>query len=91
MTKDQAEIIALQAVVFLVKNEDLLKHFLTNSGLTYEDFHTHFHELELLGGILDAILADDAILLAFCSMNSLSPETLLLARRMLPGATEGMD
>jgi len=91
MIQENAETIALQALVFLVKNEDLLNQFLISSGLTYGDLQAHFQEPELLGGVLDAILADDAILLAFCSMNSLSPETLMMARRMLPGATEEMD
>jgi hypothetical protein len=91
MTTEHAETIALQALAFLVKDETLLSHFLTNSGLTPQDLKTRFREPELLGGVLDAILADDAILLAFCNTMSLSPETLVMARRMLPGSIEIMD
>ena len=91
MTTEHAETIALQALAFLVKDEALLSHFLTNSGLTPQDLKTRFREPELLGGVLDAILADDAVLLAFCNTMSLSPETLVIARRMLPGSIEILD
>lgn len=91
MTHEQAETIALQALAFVVKDEDLLVHFLSSSGLTPQDLKSRFREPELLGGVLDAILADDAVLLAFCNTMSLSPETLVRARRALPGATEVMN
>lgn len=91
MTTEQAETIALQALAFLVKDEELLSHFLTQSGLTPQDLKTHFQDSELLGGVLDAFLADDALLLAFCNTVSLSPETLVMARRALPGVSEGVE
>lgn len=91
MTTEQAETIALQALAFLAKEDDLLAHFLTSSGLTPQDLKDHFREPELLGGILDAVLANDAVLLAFCNTMSLSPETLVMARRALPGANEIMN
>lgn len=91
MTTEQAETIALQALAFLVKNEELLNHFLTSSGLTPQDLKNRFREPELLGGILDAILAEDGVLLDFCNTMSLSPETLVMARRALPGGSGEMD
>lgn len=91
MTTEQAETIALQALAFLVKEDDLLSHFLISSGLTPQDLKHRFREPELLGGVLDTILADDTVLLAFCNTMSLSPETLVIARRALPGANEIMN
>ncbi|MBA3813003.1 MAG: DUF3572 domain-containing protein [Alphaproteobacteria bacterium] len=90
MTTEQAETIALQAVAFLVKDEELLTHFLTSSGLTLQDLKDRFRDPEILGGILDSLLADDPVLLSFCNTTSLSPETLVRARRELPGANEIM-
>lgn len=91
MTTEQAETIALQALAFLAKEEKLFAHFFTSSGLTPQDLKDRFREPELLGGVLDAILADDTVLLAFCNTMSISPETLVLARRVLPGASEMMN
>ena len=91
MTSEQAETIALQALAFLVKDEVLLNQFLTNSGLTPQDLKTSFREPDFLGGVLDAMLADDALLLSFCNTMSLSPETLVMARKVLPGWIESVD
>jgi len=88
MTIDQAETIALQALAFIVKDEDLLPQFLMNSGLTPQDLKDRFRDPEILGGILDVLLADDSVLLAFCNSLSLSPETVVLARRALPGCIQ---
>ena len=85
MQNDQAETIALRALAFLAHEEDLLTQFFATTGLTPQDLKDHFREPELLAGVLDAILADDSVLLAFCNSTSLSPETLILARRTLPG------
>lgn len=91
MTTEQAETIALQALAFLAQEENLLAQFLTTTGLSPEDLKDHFREPELLAGVLDAILADDAVLMTFCNTASLSPETLVRARRALPGGSELMD
>jgi hypothetical protein len=85
---EKAETIALQALAFLVKDEALLTHFLTSTGLTPQDLKSRFREPELLGGVLDTILADDGVLLAFCNAMSISPDTLVRARRALPGTNE---
>lgn len=85
MKSEQAETIALQALSFLAKDDELLSHFLTFTGLTPEELKKHFREPELLGGVLDAILSNDTILLDFCNATSLSPDTIVRARQALPG------
>ena len=85
MTKEQAEIIALQALSFLAKDEDRLGQFLISSGLTPQELKGRVREPDLLGGVLDAILSDDNLLLEFCNSASLSPDTIIRARRALPG------
>ena len=91
MTNEQAETIALQALTFIIQEETLLTQFLTTTGLNPQDLKDQFREPELLAGVLDAILADDAVLITFCNTASLSPETLVMARRALPGGMEEVD
>ena len=91
MTTDQAETIALQALAFLVKEDNLLNQFFASSGLAPQDLKDHFQDPNVLGGVLDFILTDDGILLSFCNATSLSPETLVMVRRLLPGANEIID
>jgi hypothetical protein len=88
MNRESAETIALQALSFLAKDEDLLTHFLMSTGLTLQDLKKRYREPDLLGGVLDAILADDKVLLGFCNAASLSPDTLIIARSTLPGSYE---
>lgn len=85
MEQNQAETIALQALSFIAKDENLLEQFLKNSGLSPQDLKTRFKEPELLGGVLDIVLRDDEVLLNFCNAVSLSPQTLKKARIALPG------
>ena len=85
MDKEKAETIALQALSFIVRDDDLLERFLTNSGLTYDELKERVHEPDFLGGILDEILCNDKDLLNFCTTSSLNPEIIILARRALPG------
>lgn len=88
MKHEQAETIALQALSFLAKDDELLSHFLMVTGLTPQELKKRVREPDLLGGVLDAILADDKILLGFCNSTSLSPDTIVQARRALPGGFE---
>ncbi len=85
MTQEQAETIALQALSFLAKHEELLAQFLMSSGLSPLELKKRIREPDLLGGVLDAILANDAVLLDFCKITSLSPTTVVGARKALPG------
>ncbi len=85
MEREQAETIALQVLSFLVRDDKLLSHFLMMSGLTPQELKKRVREPDLLGGVLDALLADDKILLEFCTSTHLSPDTIIKARRALPG------
>ncbi len=85
MTEEQADTIALQALSFLVKDDDLLEQFLTHTGLTPQELKNRVRDRELLGGVLDAILINDEVLLGFCNVASLSPKTIILARQTFPG------
>ncbi len=85
MDKEQAETIALQALAFIAKDDELLAQFLAFSGLSPQDLKSRFRDPDFLGGVLDMILGDDAVLLDFCNAVSLSPDTLVKARRTLPG------
>ena len=88
MIQEKAETIALQALSYLIQNQDVLEQFLVNSGVGLQEIKNHFQDPEFLGGVLDMILKDDKVLLEFCNEISVSPETLSEARRALPGGNE---
>ena len=85
MDQKYAETLALQALAFLAKHEELLTQFVSQSGLSPNELKKRAHEPELLGAVLDILLEDDKTLLSFCNIAEVSPETLIKARSLLPG------
>ncbi len=84
-TTDEAEIIALKALGWLVANDDLRPVFLGASGAAEEDLRARAAEPEFLGAVLDFLLMDDAWIAAFCDAHALPYEAPGRARAHLPG------
>ena len=80
-----AETFALKALAFLAADEDVLVRFLNQSGLELGDLRERAGEPELLAGVLDFILGDDALLTAFAGGEGVDPKFVHAARRALPG------
>lgn len=85
MTQETAETVALQALGWLVGNEDLLPVFLGSSGAAEADLRSRATDAEFLGSVLEFLTMDDAWVIAFCDAHQLSYETPLQARWTLPG------
>ena len=51
-----------------------------------EDVRQRVAEPDFLSGVIDYLLSDDALLIAFAEDASLDPSTVALARYSLPGA-----
>lgn len=85
ISQDRAETVALQALAWLVGNEELLPVFLGSSGAAEADLRARASDLEFLGSILEFLTMDDAWVIAFCDAHGLSYEAPLQARWALPG------
>lgn len=88
LTQDSAESIGLQALGWLVGNEDLLPVFMGSSGLSEGDLRSRAAEPEFLGAVLDFLLMDDAWVIGFCDEAQLPYERLTQARAALPGGEQ---
>jgi hypothetical protein len=89
LTVEGAEAVALQAVAFLVADQELLARFAAVTGCGLEDLSRRITERSFLAGVLDFLLADEAAVLAFANHAELAPETPMLAReRLLPSGWE---
>lgn len=80
-----AETIALKALAFLAESPDSLDTFMAASGLTPEMLKARAGEPEFLGAVLDFLLAQEELLVAFCEAESLEPRFVHAARRALSG------
>jgi hypothetical protein len=81
---EQAQALALQAVAFIVADEQLLPRFLAITGCDPNDLRQRVTEPFFLGGVLDFLLADEPSLLSFTTACDVNPELPAIARQLLP-------
>ena len=86
MAGEQAEALALRALAFLAGDEDRFHRFLLSAGTTAEDVRRRAAEPEFLSGVIDHLLTDEALLVAFAEDAALEPSSVAAARWRLPGA-----
>lgn len=85
---ERAETLALQAMAFLLTQEESLHGFMDQTGFYPQDFHNLSQEL--LTGILEFIVQDEKLLLQFCGEMTLDPQEPLRAYLTLnPGGIYG--
>ena len=84
-SQETAETLALQALTWLVANDDLRDVFLGASGASQDDLRARMADPEFLGHVLDFILMDDAWVVGFCDAHGHPYEAPMMARAALPG------
>ena len=85
MSPEAAETLALQALGWLVANDDLRPVFMGATGATARDLRNRAHEPEFLASVLDFLLMDDAWVTAFCDAVGETYDRPMQARAALPG------
>ncbi|MGX9856289.1 DUF3572 domain-containing protein [Limimaricola variabilis] len=66
MKREQAEVIALQALGWLAANDELWPVFLGSSGAAAEDLRDRAGEAEFQASVLEFLTMDDGWVTAFC-------------------------
>ncbi len=85
MARPQAEALAVQALVWMAGDSDLIGRFLAATGAGLADLRGRAAEPEFLGFVLDFLLSDEAALVAFAAAENIRPELPMRARAALPG------
>lgn len=88
ITRDSAEVLALQVLGWLAGNEELLPVFLGASGATRDDVRNGAQDPVFLGSVLDFILMDDAWVVQACDAIDAKYDALSGARQALPGGEQ---
>lgn len=83
MTPETAETIALKALAYLANRPDSLERFLTLSGTGEAELRERAGEAGFLAGVVDFLLTDEELLVAFCEEGSLDAKSLHLASHTL--------
>ena len=84
--KEHAETIALQAVHFILTDDEMRQNFIDVTGILPTDFESVLKDPEFLGGVIDFLLANENKLIEFCSKNKIAPEEPSRIRGLFPGA-----
>ncbi len=90
MNRHDAQAVAILALSFLTRDRDRLDRFMGWTGLAVGDLAQAVANPDMLGGVLDYLLTDEALLLEFAEDASIAPEEPAEARRALPGSMPQM-
>jgi hypothetical protein len=88
LSQESAETVALNALAWLVGNEDLLPVFLGASGADGDDLRMRAGDPDFLASVLDFVMMDDAWVVAFCDSAGLPYDRPMMARAALPGGAQ---
>ncbi len=86
MSSEDAQTIALKALTYVLADDDARRRFVGQTGLDGESLRAQAGEDAFLGGVLDFLLADEALLVRFCEAAELTPAAPGRARAALPGS-----
>jgi hypothetical protein len=84
-TQEAAETLAIQALAFIAEEPERLGAFLAASGIGPDAIRDAAREPGFLGGVLDHMLGNESLLVAFADSAGLNPTSIARARRSLGG------
>jgi hypothetical protein len=88
MNAETAQTIALQALAWLVGNDELCPVFLGATGGSAADLTTQARDVNFQASVLDFITMDDSWVMEFCDSAGLAYDQPMRARQCLPGAEQ---
>jgi hypothetical protein len=80
--------LAIQALAFIAEEADRLDGFLALTGLERAHIRTAAREPSFLAGVLEHMLSDESLLLAFSQSTGIDPAEITRASRALGGQWE---
>jgi hypothetical protein len=86
ITREVAEQLAIQGLGFIAAEPDRLSRFLALSGVDPAEIRAAAADSNFLAGVLDHLMEDERLLMAFASEQSLDPGEIARARAALGGA-----
>ena len=88
LSQSGAEQIALEAIVWLAGNDELLSVFMGSTGADEAAFRDGLGNTEFQASVLDFLMMDDAWVIAFCDTKGIPYDRLMQARAALPGGQQ---
>jgi hypothetical protein len=86
--REAAEMLAIQALSFIAEEPERLNAFLNATGLTLDRLRESANQPDFLAGVLEHMLADESLLLAFAASAVVDPADVTRARIALGSTWE---
>jgi Protein of unknown function (DUF3572) len=83
VARDTAEMLAIQALAFIAGEPDRLARFLDMSGIAPEEIRAAARDGGFLAGVLEHMLGDESLLVAFAESAGINPGEIARARAAL--------
>ena len=83
--------LAVQALSFIAEEPERLAGFLNATGLTAEGIRTAARERDFLAGVLEHMLANESLLIAYADSAGIDPNEVARARNRLGGGNWERD
>jgi hypothetical protein len=87
-SREAAEMLAIQALAFIAEDEERLSAFVSVSGLAPDAIRDAAQEPGFLTGVIEHMLGDENLLIAFADRAGIDPAAVAQARRALGGTWE---
>ncbi|MCT4558280.1 MAG: DUF3572 domain-containing protein [Pelagimonas sp.] len=87
-SRHKAEIIGMQAIAWLVANDELFPVFSGASGVSEQDVREGLQDPAFQGAVLDFLMMEDSWVVAFCDTQGIPYESLMQVRAALPGGEQ---
>lgn len=88
ISDDSAQTLALNALGWLVGNDELLPVFLGSTGAAIDDLRDRAGEPEFMASVLEFLMLDDSWIMAFCDAASVPYDQPAQARAVLSGGSD---
>ena len=85
-TPEAAEMLAIQALAFIAEEPERLNRFLGLTGIEFSQIRDAAREPGFLAGVLEHMLADESLLIAFADSARIDPAGIARARSALRGS-----
>jgi hypothetical protein len=82
-SQETAEMLAVQALAFIAEDDDRLGCFIASTGIAVQSIRDAARDPNFLAGVLEHMLADENLLLAFAHSGGFDPAEVARARQGL--------
>jgi hypothetical protein len=90
-SKASAEDVAVQALIFLAGDQELLQRFLALTGIEAGQIRDAAREPGFLAGVLNFFLAHEPSLMKLCDAIGSEPATINAAVKLLPAGEDSFE